>query len=376
MTSPFSSQPSWLRDFDLPDDPSGAIIALDFGDTGLWAGRVVAGVTVRSTTESRIRPEVLDARIAAYLRDTGSVEAASPDAFGELVAVVARGRRALVDHDSSLTMGFELLRLVRLSLDEVIEATVPEANRAHGMVVELAGPEPVDAILLGPGHDAWPGLWEALTERGFSVLLPGDPFPATFGGDDRPTDLLAPVAAPPEIRAWEGTGDNPALVDPADYGLDRFGNPLDVGHDVPIGDAPAEPAEPPTPQGLRGRVVALGIVIMLGIGGGGVALAMNAHESSGPERDAATTSTSTPSPTSSGPEPEHVDGMVNPADLEAARAPMSSYSTPPPPPPPPPSTTTERPTEAKPGPQPPAPTRAKRRTIPNPIPGLPPIVIG
>ena len=387
MTDSFDPQPQWLAEFRLPDRSSGAVIALDFGDAGLWGGRLDGRRVAATDTETRIRPGVLDARIAAYLRDTGAVDAATPEVFGELVAVVGRGRHALIGHDSSLTMGFEHLRLVRLGLDDVVEATVPEANRAHGMIVELAGTDPVDAVLLGPGHEAWPGLWEALTERGFAVLLPGDDFPEVFGGDDRPTDLLAPVAAPPQIRAWEGGGDHPALVDPADYGLDRFGNAVPDAVDAPrldgVESAAAEPAaaaadpEPDQPQGLRGRVVALGIVVMLAVGGGAVALALNAHVSGGPDLSSADPTSSTPQTSPTGPEPERLNVSVNQRDLDAARAPMSSYTTPPPPPPPPTTKeTTQRPTQARPGPKPPEPTRAKKKTIPNPIPGLPPIVIG
>ncbi|ALG86165.1 hypothetical protein [Gordonia phthalatica] len=375
MTDSFSTQPQWLAGFALPADPSGAVIALDFGDAGLWAGRVEAGRVVGSETETRIRPEVLDARIAAYLRDTGAVDAGTPEAFGELVVVVGRGRHSLIGHDSSLTMGYEHLRLVRLGLDDVIEATVPEANRAHGMIVELAGAAPVDAVLLGPGHDAWPGLWEALTERGFSVLQPGDDFPEVFGGDDRPTDLLEPVAEAPAIRAWEDSGDHPALVDPADYGLDRFGNAASDASDGERLDDDGEGVAAEQPQGLRGRVVALGIVVMLAVGGGAVALALNAHESNGPELSSADSTAPTSKASATGQEPERVNISVDQGDLDAARAPMSQYTTPPPPPPPP-KETAQRPTEAQPGPKPPAPTRHKTKTIPNPIPGLPPIVIG
>lgn len=366
MTGSFGGAPAWLADFDLPDAPTGAVIAVDIEATGLWAGRVEDGAVVESQTESRIHPDVLDARIAAYLRDSGQVQTPTPEAFGELVVVVGRGRQALVGHDSSLTMGFEHLRLVRLGLDDVIEATVRETNRAHGMIVELAGTDPVDAVLLGPGHSSWPGLWEALTERGFSVLLPGDDFPVTFGGDEQPTELIAPVSGPQVIRAWEGEDAGPASVDPADYGPDRFGPAEpDVYTDE---QAPAAAPEP----GMRGRLLVLGVLILMAVGGGGVALAMNAHEASGPERDVAETTSSAPTSNSSTSEPERVPSNVDPRDLEAARAPVSSYTTPPPPS----KSTKPRQSEARPGPKPPEPTRPKRRTIPNPIPGLPPIVIG
>jgi len=372
VTGPFSRQPQWLAGFDLPERPTGAIIALDISDAGLWAGRIVDGAVAASDVEARITPAVLDARISGYLRDTGLVEADSPEAFGELVGVVNRARRALVDQDSTLMMGEHHLRLVRLRLDDVVEATVPEVNRANGMIVELAGPLPVDAVLLGPGHDEWPGLWEALTERGFTSLLPGDAFPTTFGGDDAPTEYFAaPPSGPIETRAWTDSGANQALVDPSDYGLDRFGN---AAPDVYAENAASDADDPDPPSGIRGRMIVIGVLLLAVLGGGSVAIAMNAHESNGPERTVEEETSTTQKPGSAS-EPERVHGSVDPKDLEAARAPVSSYTTPPPPPPPS-ETETPRQSEARPGPKPPEPTRPNRRTIPNPIPGLPPIVVG
>lgn len=384
MTGPLSRPPAWLADFDLPGDPTGAVIALDLRPTGLWAARIENGAVIASEVEERIHPDVLDARIAAYLRDSGRVDAAAPKVFAELVTLVGRARASLAGRDSALILGDEHIRVLTLTLDDVVEATVPEANRAHGMVVELAGALPVDAIALGPGDTAWPGLSESLTERGFSVIAPGDDFPATFGGDDEPTETLAPVPAPPPIRAWDAGAADPGLIDPADYGLDRFGNALpDVYDDAEGAEEP--PAEEPAPAdaavepqpGMRGRMIVVAALALLAIGGGGVALAMNAHETSGPDRSAAESATRPTARTSNtASEPVRVPGSVDPRDVAAARAPLARYTTPPPPPPPP-KTTRRTPTEAQTGPAPPAPPpENRRRTIPNPIPGLPPIVIG
>ncbi|EGD53817.1 hypothetical protein [Gordonia neofelifaecis] len=371
MTGSQNRQPEWLTAFDLPCEPTGAVIALDLVPEGLWAARVRDGSAAESELEDRIHPSVLDARIAGYLRDSGKVDAAAPEVFAELLAVAGRARASLVGRDSALIMGDEHLRFVMLTLDDVVEATVPEANRAHGMIVELAGLLPVDAVLLGPGHVAWPGLWEALTERGFSVLQPGDDFPETFGGNDSPTELLSAVEAPQAVRAWDAAAAGPELVNPADYNMDRFGNTV---HQEPVGPVETDSAEPQ--PGMRGRMIAVAAVTLLAVGGGGVALAMNAHESSGPDRNAAESATRSsskaPGTTS---EPVRVPGSVDPKDLAAARVPMLKYTTPPPPPPK--KTTKEQSSEAQTGPAPQAPARPhRRRTIPNPIPGLPPIVIG
>ncbi|WP_347957630.1 hypothetical protein [Gordonia aichiensis] len=383
MAGPFTRRPDWLTGFDLPDAPTGAVMALDLGPAGLWAARIVDGAAVAADTESRIHPGVLDARIAGYLRDTGRVEVSDDAVFAALMTVAAHAREALADRDTALVMGGEGLRLVTVTIDDVVEATVPEANRAHGMIVELAGPLPVDAVLLGPGLDDWPGLWEALTERGFSALMPGDRFPETFGGDDAPTDLLDAVPPQPEVRAWDNSGQNAALVDPADYGLDRFGNTVDVYRDEAADEPSTRGAEAEggdddsgeSAPGMRGRMIAAAAVTLLAVGGGGVALALNANVRSGPEatstkaREADGVAAMTPTSTL-----EHINSSVSPADLAAARAPMAKYTTPPPPPPPKPTST--RTAVPKTGPEPQAPTTHRRRIIPNPIPGFPPIVIG
>lgn len=376
MTGPFSRQPQWLAGFELPAAPTGAIIAIDFSPDGLWAARMEKGLSdvfaaAEFTVEQRIQPEVLDSRIAAYLRESGKVDAADPEVYAELVAVAGRARRSLVGRDAAVVMGGSRLQFVTLTIDDAIEATVPETNRAHGMIVELAGTDPVDAVLLGPGLKDWPGLPRALTERGFSPLTPGDVFPETFGGDDEPTTLLEAIEPPQQIRAWDNSDQNAALVDPADYGLDRFGNAVvDVYSDHEDTESSTDPERQP---GMRGKMLAVAAILVV-VGGGGVAVAMNAQEASSPGIASSVSSdpskpAGTGSPTD---EPERVNSSVDPADMSAAKAPMLKYTTPPPSK----TTTRARSSEAQPAPPPPPPTRHRPRTIPNPIPGLPPIVIG
>lgn len=360
------NSPPWLRDFDVPGDPTGAVIAIDFGADGLWAGRVERGAVVAESVEHRITPQVLDVRMATYLRDVGRVDVPDGDVFGELVRVSGHARESLAGRETVLSMGEKHLRLVSVHLTDVMEATVPEINRAHGMVIELADRDPVDAVLLGPGNDEWPGLWESLTERGYSVLTPGDPFPQTFGGSDHPTEMIGAVSQPQQVLAWAASDEpglaDPALVDPADYGADRF-------------EPDADPEQPASPRPRRAKLLVVTAVVLAAVGGGGVALAMNAQETHKPsvkQADAVSSSSeSVAKPTT--PEPEHVDAAVDPSVLAAAKVPVLKYTTPPPPPPPPKPTRTR---QATPGPSPTQPSRPHRRTIPNPIPGLPPIVIG
>ncbi|MFT4085914.1 MAG: hypothetical protein QM658_01980 [Gordonia sp. (in: high G+C Gram-positive bacteria)] len=348
MTRGFEPRPGWISEFSRPpEDCAGAVLALDFSDDdGLWAGRVDQYLMLEKTIrEERITGVVLDVRTATCLRDHGGVSGADdPEAFGELIAIVRRARERLVDHHSVLLMGDEHLRLVTVSLDSLMAATVPEVNRVHGMIVELAGADPVAAVLLGPGHEAWPGLWESLTERGYSVLLPGDPYPPTYAGDDRETNVLNPVDEPHPSLAWEGATE----VVPATPTLDVAPQPQSAGT---------------SRRGVKVAAVAAALLVVAG-GGTAAAIAMNNDDQAPPAATTAGVVTTTTTTTTSTP-PTTADA----ADIKAARAPMSRYL------PPPSPKTTSTPTTAKPAPQPRT-RRPHRRVLPNPIPGLPPIVIG
>ncbi len=388
----------WLAGFSVPPTPTGAVIAVVFGASGVWMGRVDGtGRVSAELREPRIVPDVLDTRIACELIENGKApEASDPDVFDELVALAARARDSIGDRDSALAMGPGTLRFISVTRLEMVEATVPEVNRLHGMLIELAGPQPIDAILLGPGTDLWPGLWEAFTERGFSALLPGDPFPTTFGGDDLPTGLLDRVDAAPATLAWTDTTDesgplsfSASGIDPSRYALDANG---DVRFDTPAVDSAsdanglvqAEYVDDETDEDRRAReaqsrrrtrwTAAAAVVVLLGLAGAGTAVAMNVHEHGGPELtavdDSSSATGSTQAPAQSTPALEHIPTAADPSELAAARSTMMQYTTPPPPPPPPPKKTSKKPpTGANPGPGHP------RRTVPNPIPGLPPIVV-
>ncbi len=352
MTSPQSSRPAWLDDFSIPRRASGAVLAVDFDDDGVWMARLTSKTNVSSEiTECRISPAVLDVRVASRLRDTGAVpEATDPGIFTELLTLCTQARETLARRDSAMLMGDEHLRLVTVSLDEMMIATMPEVNRVHGMIAELADRDPVDAVFLGPGTDAWPGLWESLSARGFAMLTPGDPFPTTFGGDESDTGILEQIdSGAVTALAWAATTDEDE-------------------------DGALAPTRSPAarPHARRGKaVMAAAAAGVLAVVGAGIAVATMSHQNDqqlptasffdddGPAR---TTTAEAPGPTT-----------AEPADIKAARATMNRYQ-----PPTPTRTTETKVTEAPTGPQPrpePKPTET-RRTIPNPIPGLPPIIIG
>lgn len=70
--------PPRLAGFTIPDAPTGVVLAVTFGQTGLWAGHVDgARRVVASLSEPRIVPDVLDVRIASDLWESGKVPEAS-----------------------------------------------------------------------------------------------------------------------------------------------------------------------------------------------------------------------------------------------------------------------------------------------------------
>lgn len=390
---------SWLADFSVPEAPTGAVLTITFGAAGVWIGRVDGHRhIVAAQSERRIVPEALDLRIACELLENDSVpEAEDPEVFDELTGLAERARTSIGTRESTLVMGTGTLRFVSVSLTEMVEATVPEVNRVHGMVVELAGSDPVDAILLGPGTEQWPGLARALDERGFTVLNPGAQFPDTFGGDDEdPTETLDRVVSAPAALAWgaETIDDGPVSfsasgIDPADYGLDEYGNVLYENVDgadpvrddlAPVSDEDADEEQRAAERRRRWRMTAAAaFVVLLGLGGVGTAVAMNVHEHSGPSMDqlsdvSGTTSKSEDESVA----PEHIPNSADRAEVSAARAEMLDYTTPPPPPKPKTTTSAPKPrqTEERPAPGPTPTPKPRKRTIPNPIPGLPPIVVG
>ncbi|GAC58259.1 hypothetical protein GOHSU_36_00020 [Gordonia hirsuta DSM 44140 = NBRC 16056] len=359
--------PSWLTDFAIPGEAAGVVLALDFGDTGLWAARLNPDLTVAATaTEPRITPAVLDLRIASYLRQSEAVpDAEDPAVFAELLDVCRRARERLIDRDSAMLMGTRKLRLVTISLDTVMAATVPEVNRTHGLLVELAGREPVAAIFLGPGTDEWPGLWEALTDRGFALLLPDDEFPATYAGDEASTGLLDAVPAGPPSLAWAAAEDDGN----AQTGL--------IGAD---GGTSLDAADLDPSISRRGRlVIAAAAAVLAAAAGVGVAMATLGGSSSKKEPPVAA-STAGPSAPGDDVVEQNAETTVvtaaEPADVRAARSSMKRYSPPTSSATSSPAPSTSRTSEAPPGPEPKPKPRPPRRTIPNPIPGLPPIVIG
>lgn len=354
MTDPAPATPHWLDDFAIPAASSGAVLALDFDDQGIWAARLDDDGAVEAVaTEPRITPEVLDVRVASYLRDSESVPGADSAAgFAELLALCPQAREKLYDRESALLMGSEDLRLVTITLDTVMAATVPEVNRTHGLIVELAGREPVAAVFLGPGTDQWPGLWEALSDRGFAMLLPEDEFPETFAGDEAGTNALEPVPSGPISLAWAaeaGPTDEPPATD----------------------TGPG--ARRPTRRHTTRVIVTAAALTLVAIGGIGVGLATLGSGGDPPQPTAAPLAEATESGASTDEVPAATVAVAESDEVRAARAAMQRYR-------PPVSTETatttsrasEAATGAEPRPRPPNP----RRTIPNPIPGLPPIVIG
>ncbi|MED5802848.1 hypothetical protein VX037_17610 [Gordonia sp. Z-3] len=237
---------------------------------------------------------------------------------------------------------------------------------------ELTAPGHIGSVVLSTGHDSSPDLVatiEAQTELPVLVVEPRSPH---AGGGAMPTP--APTAQTPPDPATDPTSDRPAEKR----------------------------------QWLAKPRVALGIVAVCAIIGVGTALVFAAviavfagddvdnpdglSAFVGDEQTSAPADPAGGGDDDSGPkQPDPVNpGQVEPTQLDAARRPAAQYVPPPPPEPtwsatdPAPGGPPQRRTPGEPAPPPPpapapapipAPPPPQQRTIPNPIPGLPPIVV-
>ncbi|WP_374474314.1 hypothetical protein [Williamsia sp. DF01-3] len=183
----------------------------------------------------------------------------------------------------------------------------------------------------------------------------------------------------PGLQAALTTGlhDLPVLAMHADVPLavpGRHARPAPVVEPEPQLVQEAEPAPPPVDNRRQNRLVLIGAALIAGliVVGGATLVAAPWSEDTGqpqsqrylrsPETSTAVSATPAPaqSPSTPSSAPTTTPPPLPPINTEAALAPVMRYTAPPPPPPP---TTTRRP--ARPAPN----------TIPNPIPGLPPILL-
>jgi hypothetical protein len=335
--------PSLLRTVrDLLRSASGqvgpAFALIDLDDGGLRGAAVDSdtGQCLMQLDDHDLHSRAFDRTVADFLVRTGKAPMPENAEWArELLDLMTKARSALSRSDGTFVMGHQYVGMLRVTRTDLDEALAPAVARAVSVARSIAAgsPAPVTAVVLMPDHVIWPGLQTALAAglHDLPVLAMNADVPlAVPGRHARPAPVIEPeVVAPPLV---------------------------------------AEPAPEPVDNRRQNRLVLIGAALLAGlivVGGATLVAApwrddtgqpqsqryLSAPDSSGV---ASQTSTTTPAPTSSVP-------SLPPVNTQAALAPVILYTAPPPPPPPP--TTTRRP--ARPAPN----------TIPNPIPGLPPIVL-
>jgi hypothetical protein len=323
--------------------PAFALIDLDDGGLRGAAVDAATGQCLMQLDDHDLQGHAFDRTIADHLVRTGRAPMPENGEWArELLDLMAKARSALSRSDGTFVMGQEYVGMLRVTRMDLDEALAPAVARAVSLARSIAvgSPAPVTAVVLMPDHVIWPGLHFALGSELHDlpvVALQADTPLAVPGRHARPEPVVEPAAA-------------------------------------------QAPPPPPEPEDYRrqNRLVLIGaalLAVLIVVGGATLVATpwrddtgqpqsqryLRTPESNNPEtatpestnRSSAPPTSPTSTPTSSVPE-------LPPINTEAALAPVMSYTSPPPPPPP--STTRRAP-------------RPTPNTIPNPIPGLPPILL-
>ncbi|MEH3154273.1 MAG: hypothetical protein PGN29_02600 [Gordonia paraffinivorans] len=449
-----------------------AFVLVELGDTGLRASVVDAatGGSLVEHGDGRLCPHMLDLTLADHLVRIGRVtRPESTDWAAELIGLMPQVRERLAVVDGAFAMGSEHVAMFRMSRLDCVTALAQELSDAASVISRTVAEAPVgvDAVVVMPDHESWPGLVGDLAER---LSLPvvaldadsdGDTDDDSDGGrhtvgvaaveaaqipesdivverdataseqDEAPSAEVEPwfpaaadvtqpfsvvrTAGPPTDAVEQGDAGIPTTTPavsagpvaslratPADGpGVPPRGRDITTtgDHDVLRGDQAGEgpvsgggPRAYAPPGGASGRSVGPGgrrrlAVGAVAVGGavalGGVILAVPWLHGSDDGRPApsvvgftsptaprasAPPSTSAAAPTTAA--PSSAPGARAPIDTRPAQIPAVQYTAPPPP---------QQRSYVSPGRQPqrgvPLPAIPRRRTIPNPIPGLPPIVL-
>ncbi|MCP2161533.1 hypothetical protein [Williamsia serinedens] len=439
-----------------------AFVLVELGDTGLRASVVDAatGGSIVEHGNGRLCPHMLDLTLADHLVRIGRVtRPESTEWAAELIGLMPQVRERLAAVDGAFAMGTEHVAMFRMSRTDCVTALSRELTDAASIITRTVDEAPVDvdAVVVMPDHESWPGLVGELAER---LELPvvaldgeGDdpdggrhtvgaaeiesapvpdpePEPAedeqsepeeiaaepvvVEQSDPEPTTRPIPVTRTAEPLAYAveqgGAGiptatpevsPGPAVAQPDAPGVSdhRVRDITTTGdHDVlrdhgdEVSVTGAGPRAYAPPGGASGRAegpggrrrLAVGAVAVGGaVALGGVILAVPwLHGSDGtrsaPSAVGFTSPTTAPTasaavPTTGAPTtpaPTTTPGAQAPIDTRPAQGPAVQYTAPPPP---------QQPSYVSPG-RPrggglPLPVIPRRRTIPNPIPGLPPIVL-
>ncbi|WP_146240581.1 hypothetical protein [Williamsia limnetica] len=334
--------------------PAFALVDLD--ENGLRGAAVDAetGQCLIELNDHTLNASAFDRTIADYLVRIGKAQMPETAEWArELLDLMPQARLLLSGSPGTFLMGKQhvgLLRVTRTDLDEALGASIVRAV-SLARSVSIASPLPVTAAVVMPNHTEWPGLLDALG--------------AALSGAVPPTMAVAPLKNPsstlrPSRHARPQEEEpSPALPPPP-------------AQHLPPPAAQRPPAQAQAPQfsptasadrRRQNRLVLVGaalLSVLIVVGGATLVTTPWRDDTTQPQSQRYLTTpdptvTNTPTTTTPSSTP-----AVPPINTSAALAPVVRYTTPPPPPPP----TTRRPAP-----------RPRQNTIPNPIPGQPPIVL-
>ncbi|MCF3937309.1 hypothetical protein [Gordonia tangerina] len=259
------------------------------------------------------------------------------------------------------------------------ESVAPETIPAESVAAESVAAEPADAEPVAQPTQSgdFPVAWID------DVLTPiTEPIAVVTATHDRhghrPDDVAARAGQPPSPHGEpeRSTAGDPYLLDapatlddPAPRTVTDVPSPPPGGYDPRDWSLEPAAAVPSVPAGKSRPRMPTRLLVGVGAAGVVAAIAVTVAFAASGDGDPAErpTASSAASHTTDAPTPTYAD----PADVVDAGVAAARYT---PPPPPPPSTTTSEPTQQQqnqPRPRP----RPRQRVIPNPIPGLPPIIL-
>lgn len=356
----------------VPADKS--FLLVDLADDGLLISAVEpdAGDIVDQRVLWAIHPTALDQALSEHLVRVGRVDAPTTDSWwNELRELAARGREKLAATDGTFVMGHGNVQFFRVAQRDLDTATAPAAAELTRALREMGKEFQSTSVYLGYDNEDWPGLDKVL-ERNLHLPVVVSQAPADHPG------LVAADTLDPGTPATDtgATAAGPAMTQPTTAA-------------APAASATRRPGWRPGRRLLIAMAAIAAVIIGVGTA---TALAMSGGDdtpstptaglfsssSTSSSAPAAPPASAAPPAATSPPAPPAPTTFADPAALAAAQVPAVRYTPPPPPPEPTQDTTTGggsqqgpySPNRPRPAPAPP-----RGRAIPNPIPGLPPIVI-
>jgi hypothetical protein len=352
--------------------PAFVLVRLD--DTGLRASAVDAetGERLIELSEPLVEPAALDRMLADHLVRNG--RAKSPQTRSEaleLIGLMPLVRIKLAGASGAFVIGRNSVGLVRVTHHDLDEALAPALSRAASLArsVAMGSPQRVTSVVVMPGHTRWPGLLEGLTAAMGSqrvgrlpvVALRAVPLRQSLGRHDAEWSTNPDAGAIAPNRRTRFYLPAPAAPDPEQAKKIRTQNRKVLAGAVAaaliaIGGAAAWAAPWQGSEHVESRPLSIERVL------------------EGPADPPSPTipAPQAPSPTRAVPAAPVAPPttVIPPIDTARALAPAVQYEAPAAPPPSAPRQESQAPPPPRQAPPAPAP-----RTLPNPIPGLPPILL-